>query len=156
MAKRNSGIIKHDHEKAAEIALAGEEVREVLREKRLENIQVEQKMKSLSILRELLRTPIIIQNYTVHEFKAMSQNNTDWVVSYFFPVAKNEKGETVPTYVDSPLNDRQRAVCEKKAEIMRGLGRRYIVVENNNHLTSEQIRRDLSESLSNDSHVEVL
>ncbi len=88
----------------------------------------------------------------------MFHDSTDWVVSYFFPVVKDEKGKNVPTYVDTPRNERALKVCEKKAAIMKKLGHRYVVCEINNQLTAEQVKHALNSdsdeiSMTKDSHV---
>lgn len=73
-------------------------------------------------VQELAFTKLIHYNYLIHEFKEISPEPTDWVVSEYYPQAKNGA-----VYVDRPKNARQEILCEKKAEIMKKKKLRYIV-----------------------------
>lgn len=143
----------------AEATLDGAATKEVLREKRIENAEAKFRFNTIKNLRELMQSPINIKNYPVHEFKAISLEPSDWGVSYFFPVAKAADGSLVPTYVDAPTSKRQLALCERKAEIMKELGKTYLVFQENNLITGENIRQELAargESMIREGHIVTL
>lgn len=127
----------------AEATLSGPEVKEMLREKRLENEERTEKYRTLKTIRELLQTPIVVKDFPVQELKGITPEAGDWGVSYYFPVAKDAEGKTVPTYVDAPVTDRQRQLCERKAEIFAKLGKAYYVYTGNTVISAEKFRASL-------------
>jgi hypothetical protein len=82
------------------------------------------------ILDELLETPFYSLNHGVPEFRKemISRDPRDLVTRWFFPNAEVE-GKRTPTYVDYPQTKHEIAICEKKAAVMKKLGRRYIILQ---------------------------
>lgn len=127
----------------AEATLAEPAMKEMLREKRLEDTERAERYKTLATIRELMATPIVVKDYPVPEFKNITPEASDWGVSYYFPVARDSEGRTMPTYVDAPVTARQRALCEKKAEIMAKAGKVYFVYTGNTVISAERFKESL-------------
>lgn len=80
-------------------------------------------------VQEIVKSKLVHFNYMIHEFKDLSPDPIDWVVSEYYPNAKDENGNIAPAFVDRPKNKRQQDLCiYKKSEIMKAKKRRYVVV----------------------------
>ncbi len=138
----------------AEASVNGNSIKELARERAFD--RADDGAKIIKTLRDLTSSAITVKNYPVQEFKALSAEPSDWGVSYYFPVAKDESGKTVPTFVDAPENKRQTALCQKKAAVMEKLGRRYLVFKQENLITADMLNATIqasSETMINEGHI---
>lgn len=124
MGKKNtkSGVIAQEalSGEAAEKIVSGEHKKKQAFLQRLAKLEVR------TSIEEFTNSKLVHYHYFRHEFKELSKEPGDWYVTMFFPIAEVD-GQRVPTYIDRPQTERQLALCEKKAEIMKKLGHRYIV-----------------------------
>lgn len=104
----------------ADATIDGSAIKEVAREAKIE--QAERNMEVINSLNEFTKSKLYHLNYLIHDFKELSAEPSDWIVSMYYPAAA-----TGPTFVDFPKNDRQLLLCQKKAEIMKKKNKRYLV-----------------------------
>ena len=124
----------------ADATIDGRELKQFKREVAFENA-----VKSYEVvknLREEMQSGLTHMNYFLPEFKEISKEPSDWVISYFFPIAKDGDGNIVPTYVDAPKTKRQLALCAQKAEIMRKKGLKYLVYREESAIKAEQFMEE--------------
>ena len=142
---------------AANIAVEGAMLKQVVREKAIDELD---KSIVLTGLGKFARESLSVKNFPIRELQQFSLEPSDWGVSFYFPVAKDERGNIVPTYVDAPQTKRQIEVCKKKAKWFEAKGLRYFVILPDERITPENIRAMVSpgsmDSMTNDSRVEVL
>lgn len=137
----------------ADATIDGHAIKQVARERRFD--AEENPFKTIKSLRELLQSAITIKNYPVQQFKSLSQEPSDWGVAYYFPVAKDDSGKVVATYVDEPKSDRQIKLCAKKSEVMEKLGLRYLVFRHESLISSEMLSQQMAsgESMINEGQI---
>ena len=80
-------------------------------------------MSERELISDAAHKGLVFYNIHVDEFRALSMNPYDWVVSEVYPISKEGK-----LWVDRPKSAYAAAICEKKRAIMKKLGHRYIVV----------------------------
>lgn len=125
----------------AEATISGEMVGAIAKESAFE--RVETAFKVVKHLREELDSGLFHMNYPVHAFKELSNEPGDWCVSYMFPIAQDEEGKTIPTYIDAPKTKRQLELCKKKANVMKKLGLRYMVFREEALIKNEEFSDEL-------------
>lgn len=104
----------------AEATIDGSTIKEVVREAKIE--KAERSFEVIKSLNQFTKSTLYHLNYMIHEFKKLSPEPSDWVVSLYYPAADGG-----PVFVDFPRTERQFDLCEKKFEIMKAKNKRYLV-----------------------------
>ena len=106
----------------AESTIDGKALKEIAKEAAIEASEKRAKYDTIKNLNAFTKSTFYLLNHLIHEFKGLSPEASDWYVSIYYPTSKDG-----PVYIDFPKTDRQKRLCEKKAEVMKKLKNKYLV-----------------------------
>lgn len=128
MGKKKSNIIKLSIEKKEEVK---------------EGSVKKPEYKTLA--EEIAQSTVFVKNFYLNELREKF-SHADRVKRFdmFFPYAKLEDGKpTVKLYVDTPHTSLDEQICDKKAKLMKDLGLKYLILQEDTKIFDARIQLGL-------------